>query len=180
MIAVGAEAAGKWSQLLPQAEVKMEGEEWPHGVIARGESVMEMLGSLTRTPEVVIVDGGCIHKDTGRAFASRHPRIWGRVAMGRCTVWMLRERVGGEGQVFRTNEELATALDGSMQRRMRRAHERMGGQRFRWDVKEADFGWGKAGQAMAVQEADDWGSSWTPAEARGARFWEWPEEPETE
>ena len=180
MVASGAEAAGKWSQLLPQAEVKMEGEEWPHGVIARGESVMEMLGNLTRTPEVVIVDGGCIHKDTGRAFASRHLRMWGRVAMGRCTVWMLRERVGREGQVFRTDEEMAVALDDSMQRRMRRAYERMGGQRFRWDVKEADFGWGKAGQAMAVQEADDWGSLWTPAEARGARFWEWPEEPATE
>ena len=94
-------------------------------------------------------------------------------------MWMLRERTGSEAESFRSIEDLAKALDLSMQRRMRKAYHAMGSQRFRWDVREKDFDWGHASTAMAVQEAGEWGSLWTTEEARRARFWEWPSEPST-
>ena len=108
MVASGPEMATKWERLLQKAEVVDEKGEWPHGIIARGEDVMEILNRFTRTPEVVIVDGGCMHTATGKAFAGRHLRLWGRVKLGECTVWMLRERTGREAEVFRSTGELAT------------------------------------------------------------------------
>jgi hypothetical protein len=155
MVASGPEMAKKWERLLQKAEVVDGRGEWPHGIIARGEEVMEVLNGFTRTPEIVTVDGGCMHTATGRAFAGRHLRPWGRVKLGECTVWMLRERTGSEAEIFRSIEDLATALDASMQRRMRKACDAMGSQRFRWDVREKDFDWGQANKATAVQEAED-------------------------
>ena len=170
----------RWNRLLPRSEVACTTDEWPHAVVARGDEVMNALNGTARTPEVVVVDGGCIHASTGTALRARHLRLWGRVRLGECTAWMLRERHGKDVEVFESREALAEALDTSMQRRMRKAYDGMGGQRFRWDVRQEDFEWGAATRTLAVQEVEEWGDLWTQREARGARFWDWPMEPDTE
>ena len=95
-------------------------------------------------------------------------------------VWRLAKRSSEDGRVFAQESELGQALDEAMQRRMRRAYNEMGEQRFRRSATEEDFHLTRAGLTTAAREEENWGESDSAEVARATRFWEWPDEPATE
>jgi hypothetical protein len=150
-----------------------DGHQWPHGVIACGSSVLDILGRLGRTPSWVIVDGGALHGTTTQAFASRRLKMW--AVRGAVSAWGLH--VDGEDMLMRhgTMGGFGRVVDKHMQRGLAKAYGAVGGARFKPGMVDDEFREDKILEAMRGVPTEIWGEDLGRADWEFQRKYEWPD-----
>jgi hypothetical protein len=166
----------KWSALLQEWDWSPPGTaEWPHCVIGSGTEIAEAISTSVRQPEWVIVDGGELHRRSVDALKTRHLKKWS--VRGSLSVWAVHVEKDHVPRRHKTIEKMLERLQASVQARLRKAYNAVGGTRFKSGMKEEDFSFTGAMKGLAANPMDQWGNDMQRHEWAMQRKWDWPNEP---